>query len=91
MYNKKVITIIKCLDWLQGWFELILELLNLWHLEKILLVIDLIWDNNMVWILIKILEKFSASLELYMNFYLKHVFSGVWTMYEFLFKAWIFC
>jgi hypothetical protein len=28
MYNKKLITIIKCLDWLQGWFELILELLN---------------------------------------------------------------
>jgi len=30
MYNKKLITIIKYLDWLQGWFELILELLNTW-------------------------------------------------------------
>jgi hypothetical protein len=48
MYNKKLITIIKCLDWLHGLFELILELLNLWHLEKILLVIDLMWDGNMV-------------------------------------------
>jgi hypothetical protein len=26
-FNKKLITIIKCLDWLQGWFELILEFL----------------------------------------------------------------
>jgi hypothetical protein len=22
------------MDWLQDWFELILELLNIWHLEK---------------------------------------------------------
>jgi hypothetical protein len=44
----KLITSIKCLDWLQGWFELILELLNLWHIEKMLLVIGLMWDGSMV-------------------------------------------
>jgi len=78
MYNKKLITIIKYLDWLQGWFELIVERLNLWHLEKILLVIDLMWDGNMVYILIRILEKFSASIVKKLSVEVFFVSNSIW-------------
>jgi hypothetical protein len=48
MFNIKINYNHKMFGLIIGLIELIFELLNLWHLEKMLLVIGLMWDDSMV-------------------------------------------
>ena len=48
MFNIKINYNHKMFGLIIGLIELIFELLNLWHLEKMLLVIGLMWDGSMI-------------------------------------------
>jgi hypothetical protein len=48
MFNIKINYNHKMFGLITGLIELIFELLNLWHPEKMLLVIGLMWDGSMV-------------------------------------------